>query len=100
MNERIKQLDEQAYQWAVNESKGGPNICAPGSDYFLAMEKKKFAELLIKECLQQCEQIRNDALTQKKSEFLTESGKMLYEGVYGGANNCGYAIQQHFGVEK
>ena len=49
MNERIKELDKQAYQWAINESKGGPNICAPGSDYFLAMEKKKFAELIVKE---------------------------------------------------
>lgn len=61
---------------------------------------KVHAELIIQECLQQCEQIRDDAYTQKKSEFLTESGKMLYEGVFGGATNCGFAIQQHFGVEE
>jgi len=51
MNERIRQLAEQAYQWAINESESGPNVCAPGSDYFLAMEKKKFAELIVRECL-------------------------------------------------
>ncbi len=50
MNERIQELLEQAYQWAVTESKGGQNVCAPGSDYFLAMEKKKFAELIVREC--------------------------------------------------
>jgi hypothetical protein len=50
MNPRIQELAEQAYQWAVTESKGGQNVCAPGSDYFLAMEKKKFAELIVREC--------------------------------------------------
>jgi 2-iminoacetate synthase ThiH len=86
MNTQIKKLLEQSGLQPYYDAQEG--------------HIEKFAELLIKECLQQCEQIRNDALTQKKSEFLTESGKMLYEGVYGGANNCGYAIQQHFGVEK
>lgn len=57
------------------------------------------AELIVQECMKQCEQIRDDAFVQKKSEFLTQDGKMLYEGVYGGANNCGFAIQQYFGVE-
>lgn len=60
----------------------------------------KFAELIVQECLRQCENVRTDALEQKSSEFLTESGKMLYEGVFGGATNCGYAIQQHFGIEE
>ena len=50
MNERIQELDNQAYEYALAESKGGTNICAPGSDYFLAMEKAKFAELIVKEC--------------------------------------------------
>jgi hypothetical protein len=61
---------------------------------------EKFAELIVRECLQQCERIRDDAYTQKKSEYLTESGRLIYEGVFGGATNCGFAIQQHFGVEE
>ncbi len=56
MNERIKELAEQAYQWALAESKvkDGANMCSPGSDYFLALEKKKFAELIILECSSIC----------------------------------------------
>ena len=113
MNERIQKLAQQAgFQ---------PYITTHEEDVAMF---EKFAELLekdieakhfsagytegrsdgtietVKECLQKCEQIRNDALVQKKSEFLTESGKMLYEGVFGGATNCGFAIQQHFGVEE
>ena len=51
MNERIKQLAVEAYQWALAESKGGSNTCDPGSDYFLALEKRKFAELIVRECM-------------------------------------------------
>ena len=57
---------------------------------------ERFAELIVDACLYACENIRQDALVQKKSEFLTDDGKMLYEGVYGGATNCGFAIQQMF----
>ena len=81
MNERIKELLEQAYQWAVTESKGGQNVCAPGSDYFLAMEKKKFAELIVRECAGVCEDYRG-----------TEWGKA--------AECIGDSIKEHFGVEE
>lgn len=93
MNERLEQLKKQAVNYAEEV------FDYHGKDYReIVMEK--FAKLIVRECMQQCEQVRDDAASQKKSEFLTESGKMLYEGVYGGANNCGYAIQQHFGVEE
>jgi hypothetical protein len=92
MNERIEHCLYQAGLTAQG--------CWDELDDYAKEGIEKFAGLIIQECLQQCEQIRNDALTQKKSEFLTESGKMLYEGVFGGATNCGFAIQQHFGVEE
>ena len=50
MNARISALASEAYRWSVAESKDGPNICTIGSDFFQAMEQKKFAELLIREC--------------------------------------------------
>ncbi len=96
MNERIRELAEQA----------GINIDSfqfSGTPIKYIVDEpslEKFAELIVKECLQQCEQVRDDAYTQKKSEFLTESGRLIYEGVFGGATNCGFAIQQHFGVEE
>ena len=79
MNERIWELAEQAHQWAVNESKGGPNICAPGSDYFLAMEKKKFAELIVLECAK-------------------IAGKAEYSDTW--LEPVEDAIKKHFGVEE
>jgi hypothetical protein len=110
MNERIKELAEQAEVWNADGDK-----CEVDLEKFAELLEKDFEAKYfsagyiqgrsdgtietVKECLQKCEQIRSDALIQKKSEFLTESGKMLYEGVFGGATNCGFAIQQHFGVE-
>ena len=72
----------------------------PNFHYYDPVFLAAYTELIVKECLQKCEEIRDDANVQKKSEFLTDAGKMLYEGVYGGATNCGFAIQQHFGVEE
>jgi hypothetical protein len=89
MNERICKIESQAWEQVTRT-----NGLVRTEDF-----NQKFAELIVKECLQQCEQVRNDAITQKSSDFLTESGKLLYEGVFGGATNCGFAIQQHFGVE-
>jgi len=51
MNERMHELARQAYKYAVDASKVAPNICSIGSDFFLALELEKFAELLIKDCL-------------------------------------------------
>jgi hypothetical protein len=85
MNERIQELDKQAYQWAVNESKGGPNICAPGSDYFLAMEKKKFAELIVKECRKV---IADDIDDNSDDDFDL------------GLDHARQIIGEHFGVEE
>jgi hypothetical protein len=79
MTERFKELAEQAYQWALNESKGGLNICTRGSDYFLAMEKKKFAELIVLECAK-------------------IAGKAEYSDTW--LEPVEDAIKKHFGVEE
>lgn len=73
-----------------------------GSDaeYIGDFDWRLFGELIVKDCKDLCSEIRNDALVQKKSEYLTAAGKMIYEGVYGGATNCGFAIQNRFGEEE
>ena len=88
MNERILELADQAVE---NISSGPWNI----SDEFCI----KFAELIVRECVAQCEQVATDADAMTKSEFVTDAGRMLHEGMWGGAKNCAAGIREHFGVE-
>ena len=69
MNERIKELAEQAYRLAVLASESELHKCKIGSDYFNLLEKEKFAELIVRECADyvqfyykdhMCEIIAND----------------------------------------
>jgi hypothetical protein len=85
MNERIQELAEQA----TTEE-------ADGFKYF---DKEKFAELIVRECIAQCEQVATDADAKSKSKFVTDDGRMLHEGMWGGAKNCSGQIKQHFGVK-
>lgn len=58
-----------------------------------------FAELIIKECLDCCKQVAEEADAMKNSKYLTEAGKMLHEGMWGGASNSSIAIKNKFGVQ-
>ena len=90
MNERIKELADQCWN---NFDLFGVEIKTP--DAFA----EKFAELIVKECMDLCEQVAKDAHQQKDSSFLTADGKQLYNGVWGGAMNCIGRIRNNFGVE-
>ena len=83
MNERIKQLAEQA---------NGPNpfygtlknqMCLLGDD---AVEK--FAELIVKECIGCCEQVISDPVPESVDTWLN------------GGSQCIQEIKEHFGVEE
>jgi hypothetical protein len=82
MNERIRELAEQA-------------------GYDMDMQQhQKFAELIVQECIAQCEQVATAADAKSKSKFVTDDGRMLHEGMWGGAKNCSGQIKQHFGVAE
>jgi len=82
MNKRIQQLAEQA-------------------GYDMDMQQhQKFAELIVQECIAQCEQVATAADAKSKSKFVTDDGRMLHEGMWGGAKNCSGQIKQHFGVAE
>jgi len=85
MNERIKQLAEQAYNWTREEAKEGNNQCRIGSDYFLMMEKEKFAELIVKECLIQVVDVRLE------NDFEPVGDAVLVQALT--------SIREHFGVK-
>ena len=80
MNERIKELAEQALT-AVQNRPGG--ICE--------MDKynQKFAELIVKECIKLCEHESND-----------DEYDQYDMGMSVKAENIKTAIRQHFGVES
>jgi len=90
MNERIRQLLNQAgiYQPDRFDAIDGSN------------QMEKFAELIVRECIAQCEQVATAADAKSKSKFVTDDGRMLHEGMWGGAKNCSGQIKQHFGVAE
>lgn len=90
MNERSKELAEQAGLYDEKSPDEVPEFTA---------SFEKFAELIIQECVAQCEQVASHADLMAKSQFVTEEGRMLHEGMWGGATNCGAWIKKHFGIE-
>jgi hypothetical protein len=81
MNERIRELMEQAglYDFVI-ESMG------------INEEMEKFAELIVRECINVCEPVFLDETYEDMSEF----GKGLVEG----QDVAVEKIKQHFGVEE
>ena len=58
MNERIRELAEQAtkyaFEWAEGDSKINPKITP---DKWLKAYQEKFAELIVRECIRLCDQV-------------------------------------------
>ncbi len=92
MNELIKELEKQATTVVEGWSD------ERGTTRHYEFNREKFAELIIAECVKVCEQQAENAAVQKKSTFLTDEGRQLYSGVWGGAKGCSGAIMNHFGV--
>ena len=89
MNERIKQLAEQAF---FDESTSRPST----KMYTFSDHKmKKFAELIVKECMNQ---VREQYLPVLEDEL------MMKDTHWDGYVQCGVdsyvAIKEHFGVEE
>jgi hypothetical protein len=95
--ERFRELARQAgvlIDWGEDIKVGRWGI---GGNY---KNMQKFAELIVRECVAQCEQVATAADAKSKSKFVTDDGRMLHEGMWGGAKNCSGQIKQHFGVEE
>jgi len=81
MNERIRDLKEQALIWAVetldpdalNDNEWGVAIDA------------KFAQLIVKECANHCDLLLDHKISSEWSR---------------GTHDCSRAIKKHFGVEE
>jgi hypothetical protein len=78
MNERLKELEAQCWE---------PKQYGP--PWF---NSQKFAELIVRECIAQCEFVANMAT-------LTNNGEMARK-TQATAESCAKMIKKHFGVEE
>ena len=85
MNERIKLLAEQA----EIKFESHPQHQGVDTAVIIPTDLKKFAELIVRECMLQCIKVENDVELSD------------YEGGFkDGALLCYQEIQEHFGVEE
>ena len=86
MNERIKELAKQA----------GCSIDGMGLG---EGDVEGLIKLVVQECIAACDEVAENADAMTKSKFVTDAGRMLHEGMWGGAQNCKAGILNRVGVE-
>ena len=79
MNERIRELEKQCWTHRVD------GTLVDGQLHF---DIKKFAELMVRECMLCCEQVISDPVPESVDTWLN------------GGSQCIDEIKQHFGVEE
>ena len=92
MNERIKELMKEANK-----------DITLGKPFWPALEEfsEKFAELIVRECVDICNQAtlqNQDTLSKLNTDELAE--KMIIHGSINQAQKLGKGIREHFGVEE
>lgn len=88
MNERIKQLAEQAgfYFYDMHDVDGEDLGETIEADSWTSAAK--FAELIVRECIGRCEQVISDPVPESVDTWLN------------GGSQCIQEIEQHFGIRK
>ena len=87
MNERIKELAEQAEEWVAEEfHRLFLNNVNPNRQELF---NKKFAELIVRECMNICAEREEDIRTRIRDERQAATAYM-----------CRAYIKEHFGVEE
>lgn len=90
MNERIKELAEQAGLAEAADVRDG---------YIYPAGMKKFAELIVKECMSMSDKLKAEYLGHRKStsDF---SEKNIYAEGEAACNVLQHRMKKHFGVEE
>jgi len=86
MNERIYDIEKQAWEF-VDKTWNWANANNPSQ---ATLFKAKFAELIVRECIKQCQS--NDCDVDRYSDEYDN-------GVHFGVQECVQSLKQHFGVE-
>ena len=88
MNQRIQELAEQAREYATTRHPVSNIILSVNSDLF----EQKFAELIVKECIDKIE-------THQIPVGNSAAGEMACEWTYAALKQIRDEIKEHFGVE-
>lgn len=71
----------------------------PHSTSATRKEIEFYAEQIVKKCIELCEGVATEADEMTKSKFVTDAGRLLHEGMWGGAMNSAIGIRNYFGVK-
>jgi hypothetical protein len=88
MNERIRELTEQAAEYAAQNATGDWEVGPDYQDIF----NKKFAQLIVAKCVAQCEFVAGQAEITNKGEMARKTKAT--------ADYCAFFIKEYFGVEE
>ena len=84
MNERIKELAEQAHEFAVSKYEKRLETEKSSNVFFYKIKDKQFAELIVRECAQIAKEVDGDEGDDYQS----------------GRTWAGIDVLKHFGVEE
>lgn len=95
VNDKIYELAKQA---DMIEFDSIPGSKAVTPSYESIVKARKFAELIVTECLKQTELARCSFNSQP--QYTDKQNALVDEGFTWGADSCKDKIKQHFGVEE
>lgn len=90
MNERIKELSKQAEIYALT--------LVDREDDYVEVFEQKFAELIVKESMAMCDELRAQYLTSRKSTMDFDEKNIYAEGE-AACDIIKYKMKKQFGVE-
>ena len=93
MNERIEKLAVEARQYAFGEVENSQDPTEWSTKYYNEMFEQKFAELIVRECIDKIE-------THRIPVGNSAAGEMACEMTYSALMEIRDEIKQHFGVEE
>jgi hypothetical protein len=94
MNKLIQELAEQAGFYVA-----GGKIYIPSTSEEITTCQKKFAELIVKECMTMSDELKAQYLTSRKSTMDFDEKNIYAEGE-AACDVLKYKMKKHFGVEE
>jgi hypothetical protein len=101
MNERIRELAVQARNHALDEKRIYERMhnTEQCMEEYREVYNKRFAELIVEECMTMCDTVSADYLKHRKGAFDFQDKNIYAEGE-AACDIIKYKMKKHFGVEE